>query len=84
MERWQWWVEDTPRSAPLLLYDIEEDPLALHPVNHEHPDLVTYYTDFLTRQYEAHQLLARRFTPGGDIELTAEQLETLRTLGYIR
>jgi hypothetical protein len=58
--------------------------MALLPVNDEHPDLVAKYTDLLTRQFEAHQLLARRFTPGGDVELTAEQLETLRTLGYIR
>jgi arylsulfatase A-like enzyme len=71
-------------SSRLLLYDVIEDPMALRPVNDEHPDLVTKYTEFLTRQWEAHQLLATRFTPAGAIELTAEQLETLRTLGYIR
>jgi arylsulfatase A-like enzyme len=72
------------RSSPFLLYDIVADPMAHDPVNDEQPDLVEYYTEFLTGQYEAHQLLARRFTPGGDIELTAEQIERLRTLGYIR
>jgi arylsulfatase A-like enzyme len=83
-DRWQWWLEDTPRSWPLLLYDIAADPLALDPVNDRYPELVAHYTEFLTRQSEAHQLLAQRFTPGGALELTAEQLETLRTLGYIR
>jgi hypothetical protein len=74
-----------PRSGPpLLLYDVEEDPMALHPINDERPDLVANYTDFLTAQHEAHRLLAKRFTPGGAIELTAEQPQTLRTLGYIR
>jgi hypothetical protein len=58
--------------------------MALHPLNAERPDLVEHYTEFLTRQFEAHRLLAKRFTPGGAVELTAEQLETLRTLGYIR
>jgi hypothetical protein len=76
--------EQGSRTAPLRLYDVLEDPMALHPVNDEHPDLVAHYTDVLTHQFEAHQLLARRFMPGGAIELTAEQLETLRTLGYIR
>jgi arylsulfatase A-like enzyme len=75
--------EDYPR-LPLLLYDVSEDPMALSPVNDEHPELVTKYTELLTRQWEAHQLLAKRFTPGGAVELTPEQLETLRTLGYIR
>lgn len=42
------------------------------------------YTDFLQKQWEAHRLLAKRFTSGGKIELTAEQIETLRALGYIR
>lgn len=38
----------------------------------------------LQEQWEAHRLLAQRFTPGGTVEFTAEQLETLRSLGYIR
>jgi arylsulfatase A-like enzyme len=68
----------------LLLYDVVADPMAHHPVNDEHPDLVAHYTKFLNEQFEAHQLLAKRFTPGGAVELTAEQIERLRTLGYVR
>jgi hypothetical protein len=41
-------------------------------------------TGLLEKQWEAHRLLATRFAPGGKVELTAEQLQTLRALGYIR
>jgi len=75
-----WWR----RPVPLLLYDVWNDPLALTLVNDAHPELVTKYTDLLQEQWEAHRLLAQRFTPGSTVELTPEQLETLRTLGYIQ
>ncbi len=42
------------------------------------------YTKSLEVQWEAHRALAQNFTPDGDVELTPEQLETLRTLGYIQ
>jgi arylsulfatase A-like enzyme len=72
------------RPTPLLLFDLWNDPWCLKPVNDEYPDLVEKYTVLLEAQWEAHRALARRFTPGGDVELTPEQLETLRTLGYIQ
>jgi hypothetical protein len=56
----------------------------LKSVHEEHPDLVEHYTGFLEEQWEAHQALATRFTPGGEVALTPEQLETLRSLGYIQ
>ena len=46
--------------------------------------LVEHYTEFLEAQWEAHQALAQRFTPGEESPLTREQLRTLRSLGYIR
>jgi hypothetical protein len=67
-----------------LLFDVWNDPLALKPMNEERPDLVEKYTKLLQEQWEAHKLLATRFTPGEKVELTPEQLETLRALGYIR
>jgi len=74
-----------PSVPRLLLYDLEDDPLATRNVNDEHPDLVAKYTEYLDRQREAHesvkQLIARA---EGQVELTAEQLETLRSLGYIQ
>lgn len=50
----------------------------------ERPELVEEYTAFLEAQWEAHQALAQRFTSGGEVELTPQQLETLRSLGYIQ
>jgi len=68
----------------LLLFDVWNDPFALTLMNDSRPELVTKYTALLERQWEAHQLLAQRFTPGDRMELSPEQLETLRSLGYIR
>ncbi len=56
----------------LLLYDLWNDPLCLHSLNEERPDLVEKYTAFLEAQWEAHQALAQRFTPGDESPLTPE------------
>jgi hypothetical protein len=58
--------------------------MAVHALNEEHPDLVEKYTEFLVAQWEAHQALGQLFTPSESVALTPEQLETLRTLGYIQ
>ena len=73
-----------PDAPKLLIYDLENDPYATRNVNAEHPDLVEKYTALLEKQWEAHQLLAQRFSVTGEVELTPEQLETLRSLGYIQ
>jgi arylsulfatase A-like enzyme len=73
------------RIAALLVYDLWEDPNALTPINEERPDLAEKYRAFLQSQWEAHRALAQHVgTAGGAVPLTAEQLETLRALGYIR
>ena len=72
------------RPAPLLLYDLWNDPMALWSLHEERPDLVQKYTAFLEEQFEAHLALAQFFTPSGEVELTPEQLRTLRSLGYIQ
>jgi arylsulfatase A-like enzyme len=72
------------RPVPLLLYDLWNDPNTQHSLHKERPDLVEKYTAFLEAQWEAHQALALRFTAGGEVALTPEQLETLRSLGYIQ
>ncbi len=78
------WRSEEPRPAPLLLYDLWNDPMALWSVHEERPDLVEKYTAFLEGQFEAHLALAQYFTPSGEVELTPGQLQTLRSLGYIR
>ncbi len=42
------------------------------------------YTKFLEAQWEAHQALAKLFTPSESVALTPEQLEALRAMGYIQ
>ena len=76
--------EEEQRPAPLLLYDLSNDPHALSSQHEERPDLVEKYRKFLEAQFEAHQLLAQQFTPGEESPLTPEQLRTLRSLGYIQ
>ena len=77
-------VRGFSRPVPLLLYDLWNDPMALWSLHEERPDLVQKYTAFLEEQFEAHLALSQYFTPSGAVELTPEQLRTLRTLGYIR
>ena len=72
------------RPVPLLLYDLWSDHFALNSVHEERPDLVEKYTALLEAQWEAHQALAQRFTPGDEVQLTPDQLRTLRALGYIK
>lgn len=45
---------------------------------------VEEYTTFLEAQFEAHLALGQHFTQSEDVVLTPEQLEILRSLGYIR
>ncbi len=75
---------ETQRTVPLLLYDLWNDPYTQHSLHEERPDLVEKYTAFLEAQFEAHQALAQQFTRSEESPLTPEQLETLRSLGYIQ
>jgi len=73
------------RRPALLLYDIWNDPYCLHSLHEERPDLVKKYTDFLEKKWKEHRALAKRFKRAeGELPLTAEQLQTLRALGYIQ
>ena len=72
------------RPDLLLLYDLWNDPECLHSLHEKRPDFVKKYTKFLEEQWKAHQALAQHFTRPEDSPLTPEQLETLRSLGYIR
>lgn len=72
------------RPVPLLLFDLWNDPYCLHSVHEERPDLVEEYRTFLENQFEAHMALRQIFTSSDPIPLRPEQLEMLRSLGYIR
>lgn len=77
------WPESV-REVPLLLYDLWDDPYTRRSLHEERPDLVEHYTAFLEAQYAAHRSLAQLFTRSDPLALTPEQLQTLRSLGYIR
>ncbi len=68
----------------LLLYDLENDPHTTKAVNDKHPALVDKYRALLEAQWSAHQALAPRFSEADVEAMTAEQLEQLKRLGYIR
>ena len=72
------------RPAPLLLYDLWSDPDCLNSLHDEKPDLVRKYSIFLNEQWETHQALASQFERSDESPLSPEQLETLRSLGYIQ
>jgi hypothetical protein len=72
------------RPAPLLLYDLWNDPQCLRSLHAGRPEMVRKYTDFLKGRFAAHRSLARGFTRAGSSPLNPEQIETLRTLGYIK
>ncbi|MGH7475317.1 MAG: sulfatase-like hydrolase/transferase [Longimicrobiales bacterium] len=74
-------VDGQPR---LLLYDLWEDPFTRANVNDRYPELVEKYMRLLEEQWQAHLAMAALYEPAGSVELSAEQLETLRALGYIR
>ncbi len=74
-----------PDAPRLLLYDLWRDPFALTAVNDEHPELVEKYRALLLEHWQAHRALAQRFAgEGGEVALSPEQLEQLRSLGYIQ
>jgi len=75
---------DRLRPAPLLIFDVWEDPQALKSLHEERPDLVEKYSKVLDGLWKEHQALAKKFTRAGEVPLTPDQVETLRSLGYLR
>ena len=82
--RWGAFHEYYPEVPRLLLYDLQADPFATRAVNESHPELVERYRARLLELWRAHRALSGRFQEAGDVELTPEQLDQLRTLGYIQ
>jgi arylsulfatase A-like enzyme len=71
------------RKDPLVVYDLWNDPYLQRPINAVRPDLVARYEQMLGAQFEANQTLAQRFHGGDQVDMTPEQLERLKALGYI-
>jgi arylsulfatase A-like enzyme len=53
-------------------------------VKEKYPDISEKYLNLLKKKWREHQELAKRFSRSSEKSLTAKQLETLRSLGYIR
>jgi arylsulfatase A-like enzyme len=70
---------DVPR---LLLYDLEADARAIANVAAEHPELATEAQRRLWRIWQQHRELSASFEAGDEAELSPEQQEALRALGY--
>jgi arylsulfatase A-like enzyme len=72
------------RPAPLLIFDVEKDPHAFWSLHAERPDLVEKYSKMLGRLWEENLKLAGGFSQPGVTPMTPDQVEALRSLGYIR
>jgi choline-sulfatase len=72
------------RPAPLLIFDVQADPHALRSIHAERPDLVAKYSKMLGRLWKENLTLSRKYTRAGQIPMTSEEIERLRSLGYIR
>jgi arylsulfatase A-like enzyme len=70
---------DVPR---FLLYDLEADPLAIENVAADHPEIAEQAQSRLWRTWREHRELAKKFEAGEEADLSAEQIEALRALGY--
>jgi arylsulfatase A-like enzyme len=76
--------KDLLRPAPLLIFDVRNDPHAFKSLHAERPDLVEKYSKILGRLWREHLNLAKKFSRPGSMPLTPDQVETLRSLGYLR
>lgn len=81
------WVPD-PESpgawGDFGLYDFWNDPFSLKEVHAQYPDVTEKYRRLLQDEWQDHLRLAEGFKRAPGAPVNAEQLETLRSLGYIR
>lgn len=78
----RWEARDFPEVSRFLLYDLDADPRALEDVADEHPEVAAEAQRRLWRLWAEHRRLAARFEAGAEAELSPEQTEALRALGY--
>jgi arylsulfatase A-like enzyme len=76
--------KDLLRPAPLLIFDVRDDPHAFRDLHEGRPDLAARYSKILGRLWQEHLNLAKRFSRSGSVPLNPDQVETLRSLGYLR
>ncbi len=72
------------KSQRFYLADRWIDPHYGGNVREKYPDISEKYINFLKKKWHEHQELAKFFSRSKQESLTPEQLETLRSLGYIK
>jgi len=81
---WKLILLEEPGGEPRLeLYDHTEDPLNLNDVSVEHPDIVERLSA-LHANWQRRAQVAQLDDADATLQLDAEELERLRSLGYIR
>jgi arylsulfatase A-like enzyme len=84
LEIWKKSPGEEAGVPPFLVYDLWNDPWCLKSLHKERPDLVKKYTAILERTFREHQALAKKFPREQERgAMGSEQLQTLRSLGYI-
>jgi arylsulfatase A-like enzyme len=78
----RWKALEFPDVPRFLLYDLEADARAIDNVAADHPEIADEAQLRLWRIWQEHQSLAARFEAGTESEISPQQLEALRALGY--
>ncbi len=72
------------RPQQLVICDLLQDPFCTRHANENRPDLVEKYRDFLEARWAENVELREQIGAAGEVQLTPEQLDRLRTLGYVQ
>ena len=75
----QWKLITTPSEDKTELYDIGADPQEQHDIAEQHADVVNRLKAELRRWLQS----TRPVMPGSEVELSEEEMERLRALGYV-
>lgn len=66
-----------------MLFDWAADPREAHDLSSKHPEVVEDLTRRLQQTARIGRQLAKSFTASGELELSPEEIERLRQLGYV-
>jgi arylsulfatase A-like enzyme len=75
--------EGRDAGPPLVLYDLWNDPFCKRSLHAERPGLAKKYRALLERRFREHLRRAKGYTRSGEGALSSEQLQTLKSLGYL-
>jgi arylsulfatase A-like enzyme len=79
------WTGEGPRPerTKMILFDREKDPTELLDVSHEHPEVVERMAARLDESVRAARKRAKSYKAAPEQELSEEEIEQLRQLGYV-